>query len=211
MNLEDAIKSRKTNKVRVDAEHPLPAEGIDLSATIKELIEVSGWAPFHFECHETHRGDLPGIEPWRFYSIDRKGCRKLLERFQNRNPLPAPEGLQQMLAAADALVIATWLPDPPEDEVFKGMFKSTARNMEHIAAAAAACQNFLLAATARGLNSYWSSGGVLRTPRVFDALGIPTNQILLGALFIFPDMEGKAGKNRELRSDPSGWSKELNP
>jgi nitroreductase len=208
METNTAIKSRQTIKVRVDESKPLPPEGADLSNTIDELIETAGWAPFHYPCHESHRETLHGIEPWRFYIVDRRGCRTLLERFQNRDPLPAPEGLSQMLAAADAMVIATWLPDPAE-EADKQMFKPTARNMEHIAAAAAACQNFLLAATAKGLNNYWSSGGVIRHPRVFDSLGIPTNQILLGTLFLFPDMEGKVGKNRELRSAPSAWSKKL--
>lgn len=210
MDVIKTIKTRHTNKVRVNAESPLPAEGKDLSEALEMMIETAGWAPFHFECHESHRNDLQGVEPWRFYHIDRKGCRELLARFRDRNPLPAPEGLQQMLAAADALVMVTWLPDPPEEDDFKGMFKPTARNMEHIAAASAACQNFLLTATSKGMDNYWSSGGVLRTPRVFQALGIPDNQILLGALFIFPDMEGKPGKNRELRSDPSGWSRKLN-
>jgi nitroreductase len=208
MNINEAIKSRRTIKVRVDENKPLPSEGPDLSQTLDELIETAGWAPFHYPCNEKHQQDLSGIEPWRFYIVDRAGCRTLLERFQNRDPLPAPEGLAQMLAAADAMVIATWLPDPA-DEDDKQMFKPTARNMEHIAAASAACQNFLLAATAKGLTNYWSSGGVIRQPRVFESLGIPTNQILLGTLFLFPDMEGKPGKNRELRSAPSAWSQKL--
>ncbi len=64
--------------------------------------------------------------------------------------------------------------------------------MEHIAAASAAIQNLLLAATARGISNYWSSGGVLRSAQVFQQLGIPRQQILLGAIFLFPSEIGDA-------------------
>ncbi len=47
-------------------------------------------------------------------------------------------------------------------------FAVTLTNVEHIAAAYAAIQNLLLAATARGIRNYWSSGGVLRLPSVLN-------------------------------------------
>ena len=118
-----------------------------------------------------------------------------------------------MLAAADALIMATWLPnsaDVPANGDEPG-FAATINNMEHIAAASAAIQNFLLAATARGISNYWSSGGVLRGAHVFKLLGIPREQILLGAIFLFPkdfgDAELATSKLREHRGSREAWSR----
>ena len=208
MKVSEAIKARRTNKLK--AEEPLNIElPADFDKTIEELISLSGWAPFHFPSHESHQNGLDGIEPWRFYYLDRGNVRKLRESFIIRKPIPAPEGILNMLAASNGLVICTWLPDPDPEYSKQGTFKPTHRNMEHIAAAGAACQNFLLGAVEKGINAYWSSGGALRMARVFEFMGIPTEQVLLGALFLFPDMEGNPGKNRALRADSSAWSKRI--
>ena len=71
-------------------------------------------------------------------------------------------------------------------------FAATLANMEHIAAAAAAIENLLLAATARGVSNYWSSGGVLRSQIVRQLLAIPPAEIVLGAIFFFPKEFGDA-------------------
>ena len=117
-----------------------------------------------------------------------------------------------MLAGADALIQATWLPDPilddnpPDDVAFIG----SQRNMEHIAGAAAAVQSFLLLATEAGYRTYWSSGGVLRSAEIFDQLGIPQQQMLLGSVFLFPQDVGgaqiKPGAWHDKRGTPAGWS-----
>lgn len=73
--------------------------------------------------------------------------------------------------------------------------------MEHLAAASSAVQNILLGATSKEIPNYWSSGGVLREKSFFDYLGIPEIEILLGAVFLFPqdtkDAEVKNGTNRK--------------
>ena len=82
-----------------------------------------------------------------------------------------------------------------------------------IAATSAAVQSFLLAATERGLTTYWSSGGYLRDAATFDYLGIPTEQILLGAVFVFPNDGGERipGGLRDKRSGHAGWSRWVTP
>jgi nitroreductase len=120
-----------------------------------------------------------------------------------------------MLAAADTLIMATWLPNRGADAtslVSESQFAPTLANMEHLAAAAAAVQNLLLAATAHGLANYWSSGGVLRTDEVFDLLQIDRREILLGAIFLFPEkvpsgVEVVGSKLREQRTLPERWSR----
>ena len=119
-----------------------------------------------------------------------------------------------MLAAAEALIQATWLPNPgplPEG----ASYAPTLENMEHIAAASAAVQSLLVAATARGFTTYWSSGGILRGAEVFRWLGIPSEEILLGAVFLFPaDPEGATvnpGKLRDKRGRLRDWRRWVTP
>ncbi|WP_020403548.1 nitroreductase family protein [Gracilimonas tropica] len=215
MNTEDAIRTRRTLKVRVDPEHPLPViKGDEFMKTMEELIELGAQAPFHYESAESQRsGSLQGIEPWRFHALDGDSCRKVLDAFNQNKPQKAPDGIKQMLAAADGLILGTWLPE--RTRKLSKKFHPNLKNMEHIAATGAAIQNILLAATARGLNAYWSSGGILRKPKVLQFLGIPEHEILLGAIFLFPDeipesAQTKTGKHAESRgkiSDYSDWIK----
>lgn len=170
-------------------------------------------APFHRACEDAHRNGtngLDGIEPWRFHILASNDCRKLAPSLDpdKAGKIPA------MLNAADALVLATWLPNSASSTLADGqLFDATLGNMEHIAAASAAIQNLLLAATVRGIENYWSSGGILRSSSVYDRLGIPQSQILLGALFLFPaethDAEVVGSKLREKRTTLNSWSRRV--
>ncbi len=211
MDVEQAIVTRKTEKVLSQKDLPVS----DCRETVKQLLAVAGMAPFHRACEERHRSDgkLPAIEPWRFYALDAKACRKL----RTLIPLEQAGKIPAMLAAADAMVIATWLPDRVESAAqpvpLDGGtgFAASMNNMEHIAAASAAVQNLLIAATARGISNYWSSGGVLRLPQVFQLLSIPMDEVLLGAIFLFPKEYGDAelalSKLREKRGPADSWSR----
>ncbi len=207
MHIDEAIRSRKTEKVLADQDLPTA----DYRDLVNEILSLASQAPFHRACGEQHRqGSLQsGIEPWRFHALDAASCRKLRTQIplENAGKIPA------MLAAADALIMATWLPDTTQVPDMAGElgFAATINNMEHIAASAAAIQNLLLASTARGVSNYWSSGGVLRSSQVFNLLGIPRSQILLGAVFLFPKEHGNAelatSKLREHRGSREAWSR----
>ena len=207
MHTDDAIRSRKTVKILASQDLPVG----DHRQFVDELLSLAGHAPFHRACEDHHRqsSSLNGIEPWRFYALDAVACRKLRTQIplENAGKIPA------MLAAADALIMATWLPNTAQVPDMDGEpgFAATINNMEHIAAASAAIQNLLLAATARGVSNYWSSGGVLRSAEAFSLLGIPRSQILLGALFLFPkeygDAEFATSKLREHRGPSKAWSR----
>lgn len=210
MNTDDAIRTRRTLKIRIDPENPLPVtKGEEFRQTIEELIRLAEMAPFHYESQRSQRsGKLQGAEPWRFHVLDGQNCRDLLEVFNNDRPMKVPEGIRQMLAAADGLILTTWLPE--RTRKLSRKFHPNLKNMEHIAATGAAIQNLLIAATARGINAYWSSGGIIRKPKVLDFLGIPKHEILLGAIFLFPDeipetAETKTGKNVENRGELSDY------
>lgn len=207
MLTDDAIRQRKTVKLLADRDLPVK----DIRATVDELLELAGMAPFHRACEQRHREKgLPGIEPWRFHVLDAAACRRLHPRLPKENAGKIPA----MLAAADALILATWLPnaDPTATTAQGPTFAVNLPNVEHIAATAAAIENLLLAATARGLSTYWSSGGeVLRTQATFELLGIPTDQLLLGAIFLFPseigDAELATSRLRSQRTPYTSWSR----
>jgi len=208
MTVDGVIRARRTTKALAD--EPLPVEG--MRETVEELAAVAAWAPFHRVAARVHTEDgLTSIVPWRFYLVDAAGCRALrdeLLRRGDRSKIP------RLLGAAAALVQATWLPNPPKGE-HAGLFDATEENMEHVAAAGAAVQNLLLAATARGIPSYWASGGALRGAEAFGWMGIPAGEILLGSVFLFPSDTGEAeispGSNRDRRGAPSDWSRWVEP
>lgn len=204
-----AIRLRKTTKLLSDI--PLPQR--DIRATVDRLIESAGWAPFHRACDVSHREtETCGIQPWRMYALDSLNCRQLAKSLPAENAGKIP----RMLASADAMIQTTWLPNPATRPLDGGAFEATLANMEHIAAASAAIQNLLLAATAEGIPSYWSSGGVvLREAAGFDLLGIPAEEILLGSIFLFPadlqalpsTTEVVGSKLRHQRSPQPTWAR----
>ena len=113
-----------------------------------------------------------------------------------------------MLKACGALVLVTWIPESePANE------KLVQVNEEHLAAAAAATQNLMLALEVRGLGTYWSSGGMLGSKTFFDRYGIESNSRLISAVFVnYPGLysdescEVIVGKNREKRSIWTRWT-----
>ena len=177
-----------------------------VDAAVKVAIEDAAMAPFHYD-----RGSDGIPEPWRFYILEQDKCRflsrKLGDWFSDMKP---SNKLPSMLADCAQLVLITWKPQ------FPGLQDSKQLQIdeEHLAATAAATQNFLLSLTASDFATYWSSGGYFRTPSVFEKLGIPQSERLLAAIFINPkdqpnDTEVIPGKLREERSSPEFWVRKL--
>ncbi|MGH1351990.1 MAG: nitroreductase family protein [Methyloligellaceae bacterium] len=204
--VSQAIRDRKTKKVISDGKSANNGT-LDIRL-VDELIEIAGWAPFHHPVHPQHRADNKKIiEPWRVYKLDGAMCNNIINHIDSDDN---PGKIPGMLSAADAVLNVTWLPDP--DPAFTAPeFAPTERNMEHIAAASAFIQNLLIAATAKGITTYWSSGGVFNKPRYKKLMQIPEQEILLGSVFLFPDdvtqYEVKDGKLREARSSHTSWSR----
>lgn len=212
---QNIVRARKTTKLMASECFPS-----DRSMPILDhLLSCAGWAPFHRMCSTQHRidtGQPTGIEPWRFHVLESADCRCLREFVL---PLPAAGKIPAMLATCDALVLTTWLPNPPASGEHSGdseSFEPTLENVEHIAAASAAVQSLLLAATAANVDSYWSSGGVLRSVEIFQRLNIPLQQRLLGAIFLFPrptesdiPTQRVGSKLRDSRGDLNAWSRRV--
>lgn len=191
MNIDQAIKSRKTSKVLAPADREIPATETDNKSTILEIVEMASFAPCHFPANAVHieSHTLKSVLPWRYYILDAQACRTVNTYFA-KNEINAGK-IGEMLGIASAVIQATWLPEPPEQEQ-DTLFEGNRKNMEHIAAASAAIQNMLLSATAKGIPTYWSSGGKLRGDDVNKMLGIPAGEVLLGSIFFFPKDTGDA-------------------
>lgn len=203
-SLDAIIRGRRTAKLlrSTDTRAAAPSPPTDADrATLRSMIDTAGFAPFHKRAHEaTHRsGALDSPVPWRFHLLEYETCGALLERLRalsEANPGSKwsrawGSKIPELLGATGALVQVTWLPDPPREPdaaVTPGAAASlpSDNDVEHIAAASASVQNLLLLAEDRGWSSYWSSGGILRDPEVFDLLGIGREQRLLGAILLSP-------------------------
>lgn len=209
--LSDILTSRVTSKVLADPQNPLSAKGLERSE-IDNWLASAGQAPFHHQAERAHKNDLSSPVPWRMYKFHAASCRELLTYLSENTDAGK---ICDMLAACDAMVLATWTPDTPSGELSDDtLFEGTERNMEHVAAASSAIQNLLLLATEAGWRTYWSTGGVLRTPLTFDRYGISNSEILLGAIFIYPqdvgDAEIRKGKLCDARGQVSDWSRWVN-
>jgi len=226
--VDRVIRSRRTTKLLLSPEHRDARErawGDRHRRELATMIEGAAWAPFHRRANEEiHRtAELSAPMPWRFYVVEGWACSSLitwLERQADSHPDSKwsrawQSKIKDMLAACGALVQATWLPDPAEGrdaasgELAPAEPTMTTNNIEHVAAAAAAVQNLLLAAEVRGWRSYWSSGGILRDPGVLERLGAGPREAPLGSLFLSPDVAERAtareGGLRDERGETHDW------
>jgi nitroreductase len=134
--------------------------------TLDELFELARWAPNH---HLTN--------PWRFRVV---GPRALHALKVAAGPEAAPK-----LDRAPTLVVASVVQcgDPVSDE-------------EDFAAAAVATFIVLLGAHERGLEGYWRTPAVLRTPEGCAACGVPGNERAIGLIHLG---QGKGSKPAPVR------------
>ena len=132
-----------------------------------ELLDVARFAPTH---HLT--------QPWRFRVLGPEALARLKE-------CGGPSESMK-LDRAPTLVVAsaTLTGDLVQDE-------------EDVCATAAAVMLVLLAATERGLASYWRTPAVLRSAKGRDALGIPRGERVLGLLHFGAPAREPAARERE--------------
>jgi len=214
LDIKTVIANRRTHKVLGDPQNPLSGSKISRD-TVDQLLFEAGNAPFHYACDRIHLNEMPSPVPWRAYKLDKAQCTGLMQQMLTEGDVTK---IPNMLAVAEFLIQITWLPD--SDTVLnqaagkdEPVFSGTLRNMEHIAAASAFVQSFLLLASAHGFRTYWSSGGPLRSVDTFAKMNIPMGELLLGSVFLFPedikDAEVKQGGMAEKRGSLDDWSRWL--
>ncbi|WP_010136287.1 nitroreductase family protein [Ochrovirga pacifica] len=218
MDAVKAIKNRRTQKVLADNVWEVSTNQKELKNTVDELLDLASCAPYHYKSdlkHQSEEKELNSCLPFRFYVLDTSHCRELINYAKEQGI--ELKKLKNMLSASDVLFIVTWLPKQENTSVDNKKepfpFYGDVVHMEHIAAASAAIQNVLIGATAKEIPNYWSSGGPLREKELREYLEIPLNEILLGAIFLFPkdindkDVFIKTGGLRESGKEKKTWSK----
>jgi nitroreductase len=135
-------------------------------AVVRELVELARWAPNH-----------KLTNPWRF--------RLLGPETRGRLDALVPESEVMKLRRAPTLVLVTALPS--EDPVL---------GEEDVLATAAATYALLLAATERGLASYWRTPSCFREPSVRSALGLADAEVVVALVHLGPPASDPPAKER---------------
>jgi len=135
--------------------------------TVLELLAVARFAPNH---HLT--------QPWRFRVL---GPQTLARLQECAGPSEATK-----LERAPTLVVAS-----------VALAGELVQDEEDVCAGAAAIMLVLLAATERGLASYWRTPACLRTMRGREAVGIGRGERVLGLLHFGPPARAPAPRERD--------------
>jgi len=166
VHVDDAIRHRRSHKVFTG--EPMTV------AVLRELIELARWAPNH------------GLtEPWRFHAAlgpSKDALATVIDATLAAMRKPNEDGDARLLAkrtkmktriAQAGAVVAVTCPREAGDPLLA---------REDYGATCCAIQNLSLAATARGLASYWSTGKALDQPAVRAFWGLRDDQLLVGTL-----------------------------
>ena len=160
---------------------------------IEDLLTAGAQAPNHYK-----------VRPWRFFVLTGEGLHRLGDIMaqslsQANNDLP-PEALEKerQKALRAPLIIAVGVDKPTEAKVLE---------IENICAAAAACQNILLAAHDLGLSAIWRTGPAARDPLVKKFLGLEEDQYIIAMIYIGYSDKPSTPTTRLDHSDRTVWIK----
>jgi len=143
---------------------PLPRE------LIEKLLDAAVQAPNHYK-----------VRPWRFVVLTGEGRNKLGDIMAasqlDRHPDFPPEAFDtcRALPLRAPVLIAVGVEKPSEPKVLE---------IENVCAAAAACENLLLAAHAMGLGAKWRTGEWARDPLVKEFLGFEADQHIIAFIYV---------------------------
>ena len=139
---------------------------------VKEILELANWAPTHGR-----------TEPWRFivYSGDnvKEFCHQHAELYRSNTLV---ENFNQNTYdkqfhngdLASHIVIA----------IMQRGTNPKIPAQEEICATAAAVENILLASTAAGIASFWSTGGMVHKPAMKRFLELKEEDVVLGMIYL---------------------------
>ncbi|HZT05430.1 MAG TPA: nitroreductase [Chloroflexota bacterium] len=172
--LEDALQAIRTRRaVKEYLDTPIPKEWIE------ELIDAAHWAPNH---HLTH--------PWRFHVFTGPGRERLVsarqaavtaaaERKGEQVSEEALDFARKKCYSAPAIIIVSMVGD-----------ENPIMDRENYAACWCAIENLLIAATARGLGSYPSTGDWIDYNFVGPVLGLTEKERPVACIFLgYSDQE----------------------
>lgn len=166
----------------------IPAE------TVNALLALAHWAPTHGR-----------TEPWKFFVYGGEALKQFgkdhAELYWNhtaedKRQEATREKLEHTVDKASHLIIA----------VMKRGENPKIPQLEELCAASAAVQNMLLGATAAGIASFWSTGGMAHTHALKDHLGLGAEDIVLGFIYLgHTDEPAKEGVRNTPLSEKIVW------
>jgi nitroreductase len=186
MDLFETIHKRHSvSKVKADA----PPRDM-----VEKLLDAGNHAPNHYK-----------VRPWRFVVLTGNARNKLGDAMaasqHERLPEIPAEGLDKTraLPLRAPVIIAVGVDKPVEAKILQ---------LENYSAAAAACENILLAAQASGLGAIWRTGEWSRDEKVKAFLGFEADQHIAGLIYIgYPETENEAAP-RPSHEDRTVWMEE---
>ena len=163
-----AIQTRHSvKKVKAD---PVPRD------LIQKLLAAGNDAPNHHH-----------VRPWRFVVLTGEARSRLgdvmaaSQRDRKADLPPEASDKTRGLPLRAPALIAVGVDKPADDRTIE---------IENVCAAAAACENILLAAHALGLGAIWRTGAWAEDAKVKTFLGLAADQHLIGFLYIgYPEGE----------------------
>jgi len=162
--------------------------------TINRLLALADWAPTHGR-----------TEPWRFFVYGGEAMKQFGKAHadlywkhtaEDKRQEATYEKLQHNVDKASHLIIAA----------MKRGDNIKIPQLEEIAAASASIQNILLGATALGIASFWSSGGMTHTHALKEYLHLGHDDIILGLIFLgYTDEPAKEGVRNTALNEKIKW------
>ena len=175
MDVDTAIRERRT--IGVFSDRPVSAE------LVEELIEAGRWAPNHKH-----------TEPWRFHVVSGQAREELCEAILSGGGEFAKDPRGKLLRSPLFLVVTQ-----------QAVLNDLVRDQEDYAAVCCAVQNMMLAATARGLASKWSTGALAENAAAKRWLGIGEQDRIVAYLYLGYAPEGMREMSGERRPAEVVW------
>lgn len=160
MDVDTAIKERRT--IGVFSDRPVP------HTVLEELIDAARWAPNHKH-----------TEPWRFHVISGGAREELCDAILNGGGEFAKDPRGKLMRSPQFIAVTQ-----------QAVLEDPIRDREDYAAVCCAVQNMMLAATARGLASKWSTGALAEHPAAKRWLGIGEQDRIVAYLYVGYPQEG---------------------
>lgn len=184
----DTIKNRRSTGGPKMNGKTIPDE------TVKEILTLAHWAPTHGR-----------TEPWQFFVYTGASLQQFGLDHGNLYWTNTPEEtrmqatkekLENNIKNVSHLVVS----------VMKRGTNEKIPHLEEVAAASAAIQNILLGATAMGIASFWSTGGMTLKPAMKAHLGLAADDVVLGLIFLgYTDEPAKPGTRNSAPADKIKW------
>lgn len=161
---------------------------------IEQLLELADWAPTHGR-----------TEPWRFVVYTGEGlsqfCKQHADLYQantdaDKFTTAKYQGIIQQGEKVSHLIIVYMKRQPTQKIPL----------VEEIAATSASVQHILLGAHALGIASLWSTGGMTHHDSMKQLLGLASEDIVMGLLYLgYTDEVAAEGKRNIPLSEKTTW------